>query len=115
MAALATEESSGEIAAALERLRERARAVDPGGVLGSDEGARLFHSGFDLDEDELDEQSELVLSEVREGILASRDTLPPHLREAPESVLVAACGSELWVNGVLAGLLIAEARQRRGE
>lgn len=99
----------GEIATAVERLRERGRAVSSGEAFVSDEQMRLWRSGFDLDGGELEAVSQSVWSEAAQAVIDS-DKFNPEL---PDTALVAALGPSMWEAGVLIGLAIAEARQRR--
>jgi hypothetical protein len=93
---------SGEIESAIKRLEERKLASgvvgDKYGELQGEDATRRVFSGLDLDIDEVFEVHRIMARTVLGG-----------LAEGNNAVLV---GAGMWFDGLVTGLLIAEARQR---
>lgn len=92
--------ATGEVMAAMKRMEARKESIDLGAVgesLGEDR-ARAVLSGLDLEMEEVFAAQMSVGKAFVHGAVSGLD--PIHM------------AAGLWVDGLAAGLLIAEARQR---
>jgi hypothetical protein len=93
---------AGEISTAIKRLDDRKRAAVEGFGYGNndvtEEQVRLVASGFDLDNEEMDEIRERCIAAFQVALLQGGRPL----------TLVGA----IFLDGLMTGLLIAEARER---